>query len=148
MSTGMRDTQPRTRVSLRVFGEHIDPDAISAKVGLPSDHQHRVGDPIGATRDGIYQHSMWALRSTSPANAPLEVHLEDILSRIESNEGYFQALSQHATVDFYCTIFWDKGFGLSPRTLGRIASLGAALGVVIYNRDSNQPEDDSPSFNG
>ena len=38
----------RVRASLRVFGEALDPDEVSALLGRPPSRQHRKGDKINA----------------------------------------------------------------------------------------------------
>jgi hypothetical protein len=130
------DFVTRTKATLRVFGDHVDPDAITANVGFPADHQHRVGDFIGSSREHRYKNNMWLSTSKSPPEATLEVHINELLSRVEPKDAYFRSLAEHATVDLYCTIFWHTGFQVSSQTISRIGALGAAFGVTIYNSDS------------
>jgi len=144
MATQNDAASPKIRASLRIFGDSIDPEAISSYLGLLSDHQHRVGDPIGSGQEHTYKHNMWILKSKAPPEASLEVHLDDILTRVESKQLYLRSLAEHATVDFYCVVFWNNGFQLGPQTLSRMAGLGATFGVVVYPDDSGTAEPNEP----
>ena len=139
----------RTRAALRIFDSNVDPEAITEVMGFSGDHQHRMGDLIGSSHEHRYKNNMWLSDSKAPREATLDVHLNELLSRLESKKAYIRSLAEHATVDFYCTIFWNIGFQLKAQTLTRIAALGADFGVAVYNIDVETVDSDtSPITDG
>ena len=43
----------RVRASLRVFGDSLEPDEVSALLGRPPSRQHRKGDKLEGGGDGV-----------------------------------------------------------------------------------------------
>ena len=132
METSSNESSVRTMVSFQVFSPNLLPEDVARNLGEP-DHLHRLGDyPHNDLRYSAYKHGMWSIDSKVPVGQPLEVHLDSLLSILEPKQGYIKSLGRIATVDFYCDLFGQIGFQLSPQILKRIADLGAALGVTVY----------------
>ncbi len=77
------------------------------------------------------------MRSQLPDSASLDQHLKALLTVLEPKTSAIQELKNRGYApEFYCGLFldeWNQGTTLSPETLGRIAALGAELGLDIYN---------------
>ena len=132
---------PGARVKFRIFAPGLEPETITQKLGLNPSHTHRQGDyPRGNPKYTAYKHGMWALDSPLALNESFEAHLDALLALLEPQHAYICTLAESATVDFYCTLFWQNGFQLPPQILSRIADLRAAFGVVVYPADSDLPE--------
>jgi Domain of unknown function (DUF4279) len=128
----MTSSPQATDVAFRIFGPNIDPEAITAELGAIPDVTYRRGDPRRHNPRRTYEHGMWLLDSKLPRTEPLEVHLDSVLSLLEPKQSYISALSEHATVDFYCVLYEQHACELSAPILGRIAALGATLGIATY----------------
>jgi Domain of unknown function (DUF4279) len=129
----------RSLVSFRIFATGLDPDEITKSLGLVPDHKHHTGDHIrGNPERPQYKHGMWSISSTLQPEALFEEHLDDLLRRLEPKTSEIKYLSSQVTVDFFCSLFDQNGFQLSPSILARIAGLGAMFGVDIYSADPNE----------
>ena len=129
----MSDDKPRTLVSFRIFAPGLDPRQVTEVLGLTPDSSHLQGDyPRNNPKYSAYKHGMWSLRSKISPDEPLSVHLEHLLSVLEPKQEQILSLSKENDVDFYCGLFSQIGFELSPDLLKRIANLGASLGVSVY----------------
>jgi hypothetical protein len=125
-------SKPRTWVSLRIFAPELIPDEITAILKVQPDRQHLKGDyPNNNPKYSAYKNGMWSLDSKLPEEESFEAHLDNVLSAVEPNAEYILRLSQTATVDFYCVLFDQIGFQLSPQILQRIVNIGATLGVSV-----------------
>ena len=140
MTTSATKSSPRTTVTFRAFSPNLSPEEVTRNLGEIPDHVHHPGDhPKNNPKFAAYRHGMWLIHSKVPADQPLEVHLDSLLSILEPKQAYVRTLAQHATIDFYCVLFWQSGFELSPQTLKRLANLEATFGVVVYPDDSGVP---------
>lgn len=136
----------RTYASFRLAGDALDPDGVSAALGLtPTTALARDEEiPIGRKgkaslhrRTGIWlidtEHT---IESTS-----LERHLIHLLDAVEPAAAGLDALrSRHdLRADFFCYWLSATGHGgphISPGSLRRIAALDAELGIDFYGVSS------------
>jgi hypothetical protein len=125
--------KPTTSVTFQVSAAGLDPDIISHLLSLTPNHTHREGDyPRNNPKYSPYKHGMWELDSKLPAEESFSVHLEGLLFILEPKQQEILALSKRNYVIFYCGLFSQIGFELSPTILQRIGNLGASLGVSVY----------------
>jgi hypothetical protein len=69
----------------------FDPDEISRKVGVAPSETARAGDTVG--KDGMKRkNSLWAFGSRLEASAPVDLHVKDILDRLDNNRLVFKEL--------------------------------------------------------
>lgn len=135
-------SKPRALVSFRIFAPELIPDQITEDLDIQPDHKHLKGDyPRDNPKFRAAKGGMWLLQSKLPDTEVFEDHLDNILSNLEGKADYILNLGKYATLDFYCVLYEQEGFELSASILGRIAKLGAALGVVVY--PSNNEVSDS-----
>lgn len=129
-------------VTFILSGEFLDPDAVTAALGLVPTKSFKKGDPTPSTHRNPNlrrKQGMWQLESMLPRQAPLDRHIEHLLDRLDTHAseiGEFLKLGYGCR--FSCGCFlnrWNRGTELSPRTLGRIGALGASLGLDIYCDD-------------
>ena len=135
------DNARRRAASFRLMGDGLDPDAITRITGLEPKHAYRKGDRR-IRQDGstaAFRKGLWSLDTSGevPDEVDLDTHLAWLLDRLEPSAEDLRALmvEQGLAADFFCGYFmggWNNGFALSPRTLARIAALGAELGLDIY----------------
>ncbi len=128
-----------SHVSVRFFGEELDPDEVTESLGITPTNVHRQGERhigrAGGSRRWPTAH--WSLTSHLPASAPLEDHLDALLDRL--NVPAVRSLSVKGwRLDFLCSCFlddWNQGTTLSPDVLARLTALGAALVLDLHSFD-------------
>jgi hypothetical protein len=134
------------RASFRLMGDRLDPDAITRATGLTPDVSHRKGDAHTSSRGRHFPpwpNGLWSLPSEQglPSTGNLlEDHLTWLLDQLEPHSETLMRLSaeQGLTADFWCGYFMgqsNSSFGLTARTLARIAALGADLALDIYGEN-------------
>jgi Domain of unknown function (DUF4279) len=119
----------RTHATFRLTGDSLDPDEISAALGIP------------AGREGTIRRQrtrVWLLASEHTVESTsLERHLIHLLDAIEPAAATVGTLRREYDLraDFFCYWLSATGHGgpeLSPDTLRRIAELDAVLGIDFY----------------
>jgi len=127
------ETPPEVGVALRIFGNDLDPDAVTKALQLSPDHLHRVGDrPNGDAKYAAYKHAMWLLNSKLSREESLEAHLTHLLSLLEPKQAQIALFAKIATVDFSCDLHFVSGFSLSPQLVNRLAHLCVGLSVTVW----------------
>ena len=133
----------RTRASLRIYGDDLDPDAISVLLGvLPSSstrkRQARVGRSGSKQTERI---GRWQLAVARRRPGDLDNQLVELLSPLNPDTGVWRSLVARFSVDIFCGLFmeeWNEGFTLRPETLEMIASRGLSIGFDIYGPPSGE----------
>lgn len=145
MKTEKAESEVFTTVGIRIFAPGLSPEDVTGNLQITPDHMHHEGDyPGNNPTRSAYKHGMWSLKSKIAEKEPLEAHLENLLSILEPNRSYINQLAQRATVDFYCVLYSQSGFQLSPQILKRIGELGATFGVVLYGDVSQRQSTTNP----
>jgi len=145
METNDVETSVRTHVSIRIFAPNLLPEDVTRNLRITPDYTHHQGDyPRNDPKYSSYKHGMWLLNSKVAENEPLEAHLDNLLLILEPKGSYINQLAQHATVDFYCVLYSQSGFQLSPQILKRIGELGVTFGVVLYDDLSQRQSTTNP----
>ena len=124
---------PRIRVSLRVFGEHLDPTVLTKGLGVnPSQSYHR-GDVISARRpDALRPNGMWLLDSALSPEAALDEQIVRILARLPDPVAVWHQLTAQYNRDLFCGVFVSEqvsGISISANTVAQIAIRGLELHV-------------------
>ena len=134
----------KSTVSLRVFGDDLDPPTISRLLGCEPDQSYRKGDLVSPGRSTTTRKcGMWSLKAqeTDPEN--YEAQLRDILSKVTQNGETWRALRERYEVDLFCGFPLDTtnhGFSLSTSTIEALAARGIEPGFDIY---APSPEEES-----
>jgi Domain of unknown function (DUF4279) len=139
------DEPEEKHATFRLVGERLDPEAITRATGLTPDRAVRTGDPVvsrgrivSRRRTGVWW--IGSARELSRTENHLEDHVCWLLDLLEPVADVVRELSveQGLTADIGCGYFtsrWNSSFGFSAETLGRVANLGASLGLDIYVDD-------------
>jgi hypothetical protein len=151
----------RVRASLRVFGDGLEPDEVSALLGHEPTRCHRKGDKLGShhgARQGGHPggHSSgsssghaghgtaveptgaWILDSRISEKAEIEDHVESILALLTSDYDEWASLTERFSASILCGVFLDQyneGFELSPRLCKALANRGLVIAFDIYSGD-------------
>jgi hypothetical protein len=139
----------RVRVSLRVFGDGLEPDEVSALLGRQPTRSHRKGDPIpntGSTGNAASPSTAsteptgaWILDSGLSEKAEIEDHVEALLSPVSNDCDEWASLTSGFSASILCSAFLDQyneGFELSPRLAQSLADRGLVIAFDIYSGDT------------
>jgi hypothetical protein len=137
------DQHDRKRASFRLMGDRLAPDSITQATGLIPSVAHRKGEPRPPSRIAAkppWRSGIWCLGSEAAlaeTGSHLDEHLTWLLDQLEPHAEMLRSLSveQDLRADFWCGYFMgqsNSSFGLSARTLARIAALGADVVLDVY----------------
>ena len=86
--------------TLRVFGDHLDLDEISRRIGIQPTRFHRKGEKQGLRSPG-FKHDLWWYSPPIAEDRPLEEHINALWEQIRPARDYLVSLKQIATVDVF-----------------------------------------------
>jgi Domain of unknown function (DUF4279) len=129
----------RVKVSLRIFGEDLDPDEISVLLNCEPTRKARKGDVVAEVEghQRVSPFGSWLLGSTESESVDLEEQVLKLLPRVSPDRGVWQRLTQDYKVDLFCGVFlnegsWNRGFSLTPKVLKELADRNLMIGFDIY----------------
>jgi hypothetical protein len=131
----------RVRVSLRVFGDSLEPEEVSALLGRDPSRCHRKGDPLGGANGAAVEPTgAWILDSDLSEKTEIEEHIETLLSRVSNDTDEWDQLTSMYSAWILCSAFLDQyneGFELSPRVARSLAERGLVVAFDIYSGDAD-----------
>lgn len=123
-------------VCLRFFGDDLNPDEITKKLGAAASTASRKGEVTQGKRGSrIEPRGKWLLSVEGEPGVPLEVLINRLLDGLTQDLGVWCELASRFQPDLYCGLHlanWNRGCGFSTKTLQRIAERGLELGLDIY----------------
>ena len=129
----------RVRVSLRVFGDSLEPEEVSALLGRDPTRCHRKGDPMGGKgATAVEPTGAWILDSALSEKAEIEEHVETLLSSVSNDSDEWDQLTSLFSASILCSAFLDQyneGFEVSPRLARSLADRGLVIAFDIYSGD-------------
>ena len=129
-----------TAVTLRFFGDELDPDEVSRLLGSASTLARKRGAPLpgGATAET----GSWLLSSQRLSKNALEDQLHALFDRLVPDLSVWASLADRFGGDVFCGLWaadWNRGVALSLRALQRIAERRLAIGFDInFLRDARR----------
>lgn len=131
----------RVRVSLRVFGDGLEPEEVSALLGRDPTRCHRKGDPMGGEHGSAVEPTgAWIADSGLSERAEIEDHIETLLSSVSNDSDEWEQLTSLFSASILCSVFLDQyneGFELSPRLAQSLADRGLVIAFDIYSGDAD-----------
>lgn len=131
-------------VCLRVYGDDLDPDTVSVLLGAAPTSACRKGEiRRGKRYDRIEKQGKWLLDQDWVRGVPLDDLINRLLDRLTSDLVVWRELIGRYKVDLFCGLkleLWNRGLGLSPKTLIRVGERGLELGLDIYFAGKSEPE--------
>jgi hypothetical protein len=128
----------RVRVSLRVFGDSLEPEEVSALLGREPTRCHRKGDKIDPNGRSVEPTGAWILDSGLSEKAEIEDHVEALLAPVSNDSDEWASLTSRFSASILCSAFLDQyneGFELSPRLAQSLAERGLVIAFDIYSGD-------------
>lgn len=127
-----------TNVTLRIAGSAVDPDVVSAAMGMAPDQSHRKGDVHGARTHVLRKQGYWSITSSSHVNpsADTNEHIEWLIQQVAPKIKLLaDYCAQGWNVDVVVAIHTSAGHGgptLRPAVLSRLAALGLEVSLDLY----------------
>jgi hypothetical protein len=130
---------------LRLFGDDLGPDAVSAMLGAkPTAACHKGDITRGKRYDRVAKQGKWLLAIDHVRGVPLDDLLNRLLDQVTGDLSVWRDLTVRYRADLFCGLsleLWNRGLELSPRTLQRIAERGLKLSLDIYYVGESEPVD-------
>lgn len=121
----------RWKVALRVYGEELDPDHISALLHCEPSSAARKGNPFP-------KRGRWILRIDSKdceESDDVEDGIRMLLARPPSDSGFWLSLTRIYAVDVFCGLFLassNRGFGISAEVSRLLSDRNLEVGFDVY----------------
>lgn len=136
-------------VSFRIGGDNLDPDAVTAAIGVPPSSAHKKGSPrVAHHPEGTeiamspWPWGLWRLESPIPPSADLVDHLKWIVQCVGPRmEQLREFREQGLVLDIICGGFLlsptaTAGFTLPATLLRSLTDLGVELIVDMHAKEA------------
>jgi len=137
----------RSTVSLRIFGDGLDPVGLSNLLHATRDESWRKGDDwiIRGRPPRTRRIGAWLLHSAAPKSAPFEEHLRDVLGRTTTDVAVWESVTRSFDADIFCGLFMDQlneGFDIPADLLRILADRRLMIGFDVYGPTSDSAPPD------
>ena len=128
----------RVRVCVRVLGDELNPDEITAILGHEPTRLARKGDPVLRANGEVIRLrriGSWLLDHTPAAEVTVDEAITEVLGKLAQDPAIWQSLATRFRVELICDMTVrgvNQGFVLSPMVLQEISARGISLGVDIF----------------
>jgi hypothetical protein len=126
----------RALATLRIIGDELVPDEITAALGCEPTRSHARGETLtcrGVTTTA--RSGMWSLAAEETTPADVDSQVSSILGRLTSDETTWSRLSTSYCIDLFCGWFVERlneGVTLKPETMLALGRRGILLDVDLY----------------
>jgi hypothetical protein len=128
----------RTKVSLRLFSDNLDPESVTSLLGRRPTRSWRAGE-MKFSRPAKF--GSWHLQSDAPGD--LDAQIRGLLASLSPDIAIWNCLTKQHHADLFCGLFLtegNQGLVLAPNTMDAIARRGLKLSLDIYSaRDIDEP---------
>ncbi len=119
--------------TLRIHGDDVPFEEISARLGVQPTHIHRKGERRKPRSPG-YRDDAWHFCPSLPEIEPLEHHINALWQVVRPHVEYLRALKQRFKVDVFCGYRSNcdhAGFEVSHKCLVLFTTLEVPFGVSV-----------------
>ncbi len=137
----------KTAVSLRFFGDALDPEQVTVALGHPPDAGKRRGElwrPSRRRGEVIARTGSW--RREVPRREPgdLDGQIVELLAPLTTDMAVWKCLTTSFKADIFCGLFLgspNEGDEISPQTLLAVGQRNIQLGFDIYGAAESEGND-------
>lgn len=126
----------QSSVSLRFFGDDLDPDEITRLLSCRPSIGYRKGDILpNARHNRVAETGSWRLHGEKTGEKSLEQQILKLFSLLSDNFELWQSLTRRHKADLFCGLWmesWNRGIDFSPKLLAQISARGLILDLDIY----------------
>jgi len=123
-----------SHVSLAIYGDDLDPDALSAMLGCVPSHSHRKGDCRSQTSP-LSRTGAWIFTVEGRAPRGPDELIEELLARFPEDALFWRELTERYQVSVRMGIHmggWNRGFDLPLATVTALAQRRIGVGFDLY----------------
>jgi integrase/recombinase XerD len=136
----------RAVAALRVVGDDLSPDEVTALLGASPTRSFVRGDEVRHKRAParIARFGLWSLDAPETEPADLDAQVSELLRPLTADLGVWRDLAERFTVDLFCGWFMkvgNEGLTIAPSTLGALAERHIELDLDIYSGDGELAPD-------
>jgi hypothetical protein len=127
-----------TTVALRVGGDELEPDEITALLGCAPTRSHRKGDVTVGKSTGkkhLKKSGMWSLAANKTNKDDLDKKILALLDQVTDDLHIWRNINNRFSVDIFSGLFMDQsneGLAISASTLAMLGERGMKLQFDIY----------------
>ena len=131
----------RSRATLRIAGDDLDPEEVSRQLGCTPTTAQRQGEAIDRHKTGrvrIALFGMWRLEAASREPEDIDGQISEILGQLSDDLEVWRTIGQRYKVDLFCGLFMktaNEGLSLSPSSLHALGMRQIEIGFDIYGPD-------------
>ena len=137
----------RSRAALRLFGDDLRPEEITALLGAPPTSSRRRGEQDDRGRNPrFWPTGAWILSADDILPADPDRQIAQILGQLTADPAVWRSLAARFRIDMFCGWFMDEvneGVSLSVATLSSLGERGILLDMDIYGRADESPPDEA-----
>ena len=131
----------KTAASLRFFGDDLDPEEITRRLGRRPTVGVRKGGiwftSLGAEK--IAQTGQWRVRVEERSPGDLDAQVADLLTPLTTDLAVWNDLTRRFRADVFCGLFlseFNEGLSLMPETLKALGLRGLTLDLDVYGHEN------------
>ncbi len=132
----------RFAVSLLLYGEDLDPEEITRRLGVEPQTAGLAGSRM-SPRAAPLTRGVWGLKREDSAPATPGAALAALLAPLPRDAALWADLSSRFEIRVSLGLFleeWNRGFELPADLVRRIGELGASVGCDIYAPDDGEDD--------
>ena len=126
----------RACVSLRFFGDSLDPQELTRLLGCQPSSSRRKGDVIPDERyHRVASTGNWLLNGELPKKTEINTQIVTLLAAVTSDLEVWRRLTKEFAADVFCGVFLDdcnRGFFLSTSAIQMLSERGIEINFDIY----------------
>jgi hypothetical protein len=122
------------RATLAIYHPELDPEAVSARLGVPPTRAHRRGESRRPGSPPLPTGGWFLKREALPPSLPSDAIIV-LLAGLPADPAFWDAIRRDYNVQIRCSVHtdgWNRGFGLSPTAIACIAATGVEVDFDLY----------------
>jgi hypothetical protein len=129
----------RSVATLRIVGENLDPDEITALLGCAPTTSERKGDVRTSKTTGrsrTLKVGAWRLDASDREPEDLDGQIAELLGKLTPSLDAWHSIAERYSVDLFCGFFMretNEGVEISPASLAALGQRKIVLGLDIYS---------------
>ena len=136
----------KARVSLRFFGDDLNPDEVTHLLDCQPTEAHKKDDVVPSKfNPRIVKTGTWLLSFSKKSEEDLEGQISQLLDQLPKNLEIWQNLTRRFDSDIYCGAWlkaWNRDVWLSAGLLSKLSDRGLNLGMAIYCDGEDDEEEE------
>jgi|JI9StandDraft_2_1071091.scaffolds.fasta_scaffold178102_2 hypothetical protein len=124
-------------VSLRIFGDEVDPGEITKLLGREPEIGRTKGQVIvtSSGRERVERKGRWVVRNIRRDPGDLNAQIVEILESTTSDVDVWRSIAARHHVDIFCGLFLsadNEGVALAPETMKLVGERGIKVWLDVY----------------